>query len=105
MNFKPLFDRVVVRRTEELSKSRGGILIPDTAQERPAEGEVVAVGPGTRDDSEKLIPTELKPGDRILYGKWTGTEIKVDGEELLIMNEKDVLGVLAPVPKLSVVNA
>lgn len=105
MNFKPLFDRVVVRRTEELSKSRGGILIPDTAQERPAEGEVVAVGPGTRDDSGKLIPTELKPGDRILYGKWTGTEIKVDGEELLIMNEKDVLGVLAPVPKLSVVNA
>lgn len=100
MNFKPLGERVVVRRTEELTKSRGGILIPDNAQERPVEGEVVAVGPGARDDSGNLIPTELKPGDRILYGKWTGTEIKVDGEELLIMNEKDVLGVLAPAPKL-----
>lgn len=104
MKFNPLGERVVVRRTEELSKSAGGILIPDNAQERPVEGEVVAVGPGARDETGKLIATELKPGDRILFGKWTGTEIKVNGEELLIMNEKDVLGVLVLEPsKLTVV--
>jgi chaperonin GroES len=94
MKFRPLHDRVVVRRIEGEEKTKGGIIIPDTAKEKPQEGEVVAVGPGARDESGKLIPIELKAGDRILFGKWSGTEVKIDGEELLIMKESDVLGVI-----------
>ncbi|MGH6832475.1 MAG: co-chaperone GroES [Methyloceanibacter sp.] len=94
MKFRPLHDRVVVRRVEQESKSAGGIIIPDTAKEKPTEGEIVAVGPGGRDESGKLIPIDLKPGDRILFGKWSGTEVKIDGEELLIMKESDVMGVI-----------
>jgi len=94
MKFRPLHDRVVVRRVEQESKSAGGIIIPDTAKEKPMEGEIVAVGPGGRDESGKLIPIDLKPGDRILFGKWSGTEVKIDGEELLIMKESDVMGVI-----------
>ena len=94
MKFRPLHDRVVVRRVEQESKSSGGIIIPDTAKEKPMEGEIIAVGPGGRDDSGKLIPIDLKPGDRILFGKWSGTEVKIDGEELLIMKESDVMGVI-----------
>jgi len=94
MKFRPLHDRVVVRRVEQESKSSGGIIIPDTAKEKPMEGEIVAVGPGGRDESGKLIPIDLKPGDRILFGKWSGTEVKIDGEELLIMKESDVMGVI-----------
>src|SRR4051794_20361277 len=94
MRFRPLHDRVVARRIEGEEKTRGGIIIPDTAKEKPQEGEVVAVGPGARDESGKLIPIELKAGDRILFGKWSGTEVKIDGEELLIMKESDVLGVI-----------
>jgi chaperonin GroES len=95
MKFRPLHDRVVVRRVEQEGKSAGGIIIPDTAKEKPMEGEIVAVGPGGRDESGKLIPIDLKPGDRILFGKWSGTEVKIDGEELLIMKESDVMGVIA----------
>ena len=95
MKFRPLHDRVVVRRVEQESKSAGGIIIPDTAKEKPMEGEIVAVGPGGRDESGKLIPIDLKPGDRILFGKWSGTEVKIDGEELLIMKESDIMGVIA----------
>ena len=94
MKFRPLHDRVVVRRVEQEGKSAGGIIIPDTAKEKPMEGEIVAVGPGGRDESGKLIPIDLKPGDRILFGKWSGTEVKLDGEELLIMKESDVMGVI-----------
>ena len=94
MKFRPLHDRVVVRRVEQESKSSGGIIIPDTAKEKPMEGEIVAVGPGGRDESGKLIPIDLKAGDRILFGKWSGTEVKIDGEELLIMKESDVMGVI-----------
>jgi len=94
MKFRPLHDRVVVRRVEQEGKSAGGIIIPDTAKEKPMEGEIVAVGPGGRDESGKLIPIDLKPGDRILFGKWSGTEVKIDGEELLIMKESDVMGVI-----------
>ena len=94
MKFRPLHDRVVVRRVEQESKSSGGIIIPDTAKEKPMEGEIIAVGPGGRDESGKLIPIDLKPGDRILFGKWSGTEVKIDGEELLIMKESDVMGVV-----------
>jgi chaperonin GroES len=94
MKFRPLHDRVVVRRVEQESKSSGGIIIPDTAKEKPMEGEIIAVGPGGRDESGKLIPIDLKPGDRILFGKWSGTEVKIDGEELLIMKESDVMGVI-----------
>jgi chaperonin GroES len=94
MKFRPLHDRMVLRRIEEDSKTKGGIIIPDTAQEKPMQGEVVAVGPGGRDESGKLIPIEVKPGDRVLFGKWTGTEVKLDGEELLIMKESDILGVI-----------
>jgi chaperonin GroES len=94
MKFRPLHDRVVVRRVEQEAKSAGGIIIPDTAKEKPMEGEIVAVGPGGRDESGKLIPIDLKPGDRILFGKWSGTEVKIDGEELLIMKESDVMGVI-----------
>ncbi len=95
MKFRPLGDRVLVKRVEEESKTKGGIIIPDSVKEKPSEGEVIAVGPGARDDSGKVVPTELKKGDRILFGKWSGTEVKIDGEDLLIMKESDVLGTLA----------
>jgi chaperonin GroES len=94
MKFRPLHDRVVVRRIDAEEKTKGGIIIPDTAKEKPQEGEVIAVGPGGRDESGKLTPIDLKVGDRILFGKWSGTEIKLDGEELLIMKESDVMGVV-----------
>jgi chaperonin GroES len=94
MKFRPLHDRIVLRRIEEDSKTKGGIIIPDTAQEKPMQGEVIAVGPGGRDDNGKLIPTDLKPRDRVLFGKWSGTEVKIEGEELLIMKESDILGVI-----------
>ena len=94
MKFRPLHDRVVVRRIEGEEKTKGGIIIPDTAKEKPQEGEIVAVGPGARDDNGKLIPIDLKAGDRILFGKWSGTEVKIDGEELLVMKESDVMGVI-----------
>jgi chaperonin GroES len=94
MKFRPLHDRVVVRRLDAEEKTKGGIIIPDTVKEKPQEGEIVAVGPGARDDKGKIVPLELKKGDRILFGKWSGTEIKIDGEELLIMKESDVMGVI-----------
>ena len=94
MKFRPLGDRVVVKRVKEETKSSGGIIIPDTAQEKPQEGEVVAVGPGARDDDGERIAPEVKAGERILFGKWSGTEIKIDGEELLIMKESDIMGIL-----------
>jgi chaperonin GroES len=94
MQFRPLHDRVVVRRIEGDKKTAGGIIIPDTAKEKPQEGVVVAVGPGTRNEQGELVAPELKAGDRILFGKWSGTEVKIDGEELLIMKESDILGVL-----------
>jgi chaperonin GroES len=94
MKFRPLHDRVVVRRVESEEKTAGGIIIPDTAKEKPQEGEIVAVGPGARDDAGKLVPLDLKAGDRILFGKWSGTEVKIDGEDLLIMKESDVMGVI-----------
>jgi chaperonin GroES len=94
MKFRPLHDRVVVRRVESEEKTAGGIIIPDTAKEKPQEGEVIAVGPGGRDESGKLIPIDIKVGDRILFGKWSGTEVKIDGEELLIMKESDVMGII-----------
>jgi chaperonin GroES len=98
MNFRPLHDRVVVRRLDAEEKTAGGIIIPDTAKEKPQEGEVVAAGPGGRDESGKLIPLDLKAGDRILFGKWSGTEIKLDGEELLIMKESDIMGIVEGTP-------
>ena|SRR3974390_236571 len=94
MSFRPLHDRVVVRRLEAEEKTAGGIIIPDTAKEKPMEGEVVAVGPGARDDQGKLVPLDVKAGDRILFGKWSGTEVKLDGEELLIMKESDIMGIV-----------
>jgi chaperonin GroES len=94
MKFRPLHDRVVIRRLEGEEKTKAGIIIPDTAKEKPQEGEVVAVGPGARDEAGKLIPIDLRAGDRVLFGKWSGTEVKIDGEELLIMKESDVMGVL-----------
>ena len=94
MKFRPLHDRVVVRRIESEEKTKGGIIIPDTAKEKPQEGEIIAVGSGARDESGKLIPIDLKAGDRILFGKWSGTEVKIDGEDLLIMKESDIMGVL-----------
>ncbi|MGN0904123.1 MAG: co-chaperone GroES [Alphaproteobacteria bacterium] len=94
MKFRPLLDRVLVKRTEEDTKTAGGIIIPDTAKEKPSQGEVIAVGPGARDEQGKTLPMSLNVGDRILFGKWSGTEVKIDGEELLIMKEADVLGVL-----------
>ena len=94
MKFRPLHDRVVVRRLEGDEKSKGGIIIPDTAKEKPQEGEIVAVGPGGRDEAGKLVPLDVKAGDRILFGKWSGTEVKIDGDELLIMKESDIMGVL-----------
>src|SRR5208282_1608431 len=94
MKFRPLHDRVVLRRIEQETKTLGGIIIPDTAKEKPQEGEVVAVGPGTRDENGKLHALDVKAGDRVLFGKWSGTEVKIDGEELLIMKESDVMGVI-----------
>ena len=95
MSFRPLHDRVLVRRVEAEEKTAGGIIIPDTVKEKPQEGEIVAVGPGGRDESGKLIPIDLKPGNRVLFGKWSGTEVKIDGEDLLIMKESDIMGVIA----------
>jgi len=94
MHFRPLHDRVVVRRIDADQTTAGGIIIPDTVQEKPQEGEVVSVGPGTRNDRGELVPIELKAGDRVLFGKWSGTEVKIDGEDLLIMKESDVMGVI-----------
>ncbi len=95
LKFRPLHDRVVVKRIDAEEKSKGGIIIPDTAKEKPQEGEIVAVGPGGRDENGKLITMDLKAGDRVLFGKWSGTEVKLDGDELLIMKESDVMGVIA----------
>jgi chaperonin GroES len=94
MKFRPLHDRVVVRRIEEDERTKGGIIIPDTAKEKPQQGEIVAVGPGALDEKGNVQPLDVKPGDRVLFGKWSGTEVKIDGEELLIMKESDILGVL-----------
>ena len=93
-SFRPLHDRVVVKRVKEEEKTKGGIIIPDTAQEKPQEGEVIAVGPGARDEDGERIPLDVKAGDRILFGKWSGTEVKIDGEDLLIMKESDIMGVI-----------
>jgi chaperonin GroES len=94
VNFRPLHDRVVVKRLESEEKTKGGIIIPDTAKEKPQEGEVVAVGPGSRDETGKLTPLDVKAGDRVLFGKWSGTEVKVEGQDLLIMKESDILGIV-----------
>lgn len=94
MGFRPLHDRVLVRRVEADEKTAGGIIIPDTAKEKPAEGEVVAVGPGARNDKGEIVALDVKPGDRVLFGKWSGTEVKIDGEDLLIMKETDILGII-----------
>ena len=100
MKFRPLGDRVVVRRVKEDNKTDGGIIIPDTAQEKPQEGEIIAVGPGALDDNGKRVVPEVKSGDRVLFGKWSGTEVKIDGEDLLIMKESDIMGVIdEPVAK------
>ncbi len=98
MKFRPLHDRVVVRRLEAEEKTAGGIIIPDTAKEKPMEGEVIAVGPGARDEAGKLVPLDVKANDRILFGKWSGTEVKLDGEELLILKESDIMGIIAGQP-------
>jgi chaperonin GroES len=95
MTFRPLHDRVVVKRLEGEEKTKGGIIIPDTVKEKPQEGKIIAVGPGGRDETGKLIPLDVKTGDRILFGKWSGTEVKIDGDDLLIMKESDILGVVA----------
>ncbi|MFD1702597.1 co-chaperone GroES [Methylopila henanensis] len=95
MSFRPLHDRVVIRRLEGEEKTKGGVIIPDTAKEKPQEGEVVAAGPGARDDSGKIVALDVKAGDRVLFGKWSGTEVKIDGEDLLIVKEADILGVVA----------
>jgi chaperonin GroES len=95
MSFRPLHDRVLIRRVGQEEKTRGGILIPDTAQEKPMEGEIVAVGPGTRGDDGKLQSLDVKTGDRVLFGKWSGTEVKIEGEELMIMKESDIMGIVA----------
>ena len=94
MKFRPLHDRVVVRRIEEDERTKGGIIIPDTAKEKPQQGEIVAVGPGARDEKGALVALDVKPGDRVLFGKWSGTEVKIDGEDLLIMKESDILGII-----------
>ena len=100
MKFRPLHDRIVVKRIDAEEKTKGGIIIPDTAKEKPQQGEVVSVGPGGRDEAGKLIPIDVKPGDRVLFGKWSGTEVKLDGVEYLIMKESDIMGVLdVPVAK------
>ena len=95
MSFRPLHDRVVIRRVDQEEKSRGGIIIPDTAQEKPMEGEIIAVGPGARADDGTLQPLDVKAGDRVLFGKWSGTEVKIDGEELIIMRKSDITGIIA----------
>ena len=100
MKFRPLHDRVVIRRLDAEEKSAGGIIIPDTAQEKPMEGEVVAVGPGARNEEGQIVALEVKPGDRILFGKWSGTEVKLDGEELLIMKESDIMGIIEGKPAI-----
>ena len=100
MNFRPLHDRILVRRIEADEKTAGGIIIPDTAKEKPSQGEVVSVGPGGRDQTGKLIPIDIKAGDRVLFGKWSGTEVKIDGEDLLIMKESDILGIVEEAGKL-----
>src|SRR5919206_1943957 len=94
INFRPLHDRVVVRRVESEEKTKGGIIIPDTAKEKPQEGEIIAVGSGARDEAGKLVPLDVKTGDRILFGKWSGTEVKLNGEDLLIMKESDIMGII-----------
>src|SRR6188508_2060475 len=94
MKFRPLHDRVLVRRLEQNEKTAGGIIIPDTAKEKPMQGEVIAVGPGARDEAGRIVPPDVKKGDRVLFGKWSGTEVKIDGQELLIMKESDILGVI-----------
>lgn len=94
MKFRPLHDRVVVKRIEAEEKTAGGIIIPDTAKEKPSQGEVVAAGPGARDEAGKLVPLDVKAGDRVLFGKWSGTEVKIDGQDLLIMKESDVMGIV-----------
>jgi chaperonin GroES len=94
MKFRPLHDRVVVRRVAETEKTKGGIIIPDTAKEKPMEGEIIAVGPGGRDENGTLVPLDVKSGDRVLFGKWSGTEVTIDGEELLIMKESDIMGII-----------
>ena len=94
MKFRPLHDRVVVKRVDAETKSAGGIIIPDTAAEKPQQGEIIAVGPGARDEAGKLVPLDVKKGDKVLFGKWSGTEVKIDGNELLIMKESDIMGVL-----------
>ena len=94
MKFRPLHDRVMIRRIDPAAKTTGGIIIPDTAQEKPMEGEIVAVGPGARDETGKVVPPDVRAGDRILFGKWSGSEIKIDGEDLLIMTESDIMGVI-----------
>jgi len=101
MKFRPLHDRVVVRRLEEESRTSGGIIIPDTAKEKPIEGEVIAVGPGARNEHGEIVALDVKVGDRVLYGKWSGTEVKIDGEELLIMKESDIMGVIEKSAKKS----
>ena len=94
MKFRPLHDRVVVRRLKQDEKTAGGIIIPDTAQEKPMEGEIIAAGPGARNEDGKLVPLDVKVGDRVLFGKWSGTEVKIDGEELMIMKESDIMGII-----------
>ena len=94
MNFRPLHDRVLVRRVEAEEKTAGGIIIPDTAKEKPMEGEIIAAGPGARNEAGQLVPLDVKAGDRVLFGKWSGTEVKIDGEELLIMKESDIMGIV-----------
>lgn len=100
MQFRPLHDRVLVKRVDAEEMTRGGIIIPDTAKEKPQEGEVVAAGPGARDEAGKLVPLEVKEGDRVLFAKWSGTEVKIDGEDLLIMKESDILGIVSRTPTL-----
>ena len=98
MKFRPLHDRVVVRRLKQDEKTAGGIIIPDTAQEKPMEGEIIAAGPGARNETGALVPLDVKVGDRVLFGKWSGTEVKIDGEELMIMKESDIMGVIEGTP-------
>jgi chaperonin GroES len=105
MRFRPLHDRVVVRRVEEEQKSKGGIIIPDTAKEKPMQGEVLAVGPGARNEDGEIVALDVKQGDRILFGKWSGTEVKLDGEDLLIMKESDIMGVIENAPESGTASA
>ncbi len=101
MKFRPLHDRVLVRRVEQEEKTSGGIIIPDTAKEKPMEGEIIAAGPGARGEDGKLVPLDVKVGDRVLFGKWSGTEVKIDGEELMIMKESDIMGIVEGTAKPS----